>query len=113
MIKRELSKDESLAGENWDRFLPKFKKQNQPKKKVAKKKKKEYTPFPPAQPPSKVDLQIESGEYFLKPEVKEAKKMEQKKVFSFSFPIPSFLFLSFLSLPFFKFSFMASKKQKT
>ncbi len=28
---------------------------------VGKPKKKEYTPFPPSQPPRKIDLQIESG----------------------------------------------------
>ena len=36
-------------------------------------KKKEYTPFPPPQLPSKVDLQLESGEYFLSQESKVSK----------------------------------------
>ncbi len=36
-------------------------------------KKKEYTPFPPPQLPSKVDLQLESGEYFLSKETKASK----------------------------------------
>ena len=66
MIKRELAKDPTLAGENWERFLPSF-----AKKTVARKKpkvvsqKRSYTPFPPQQQPSKVDLELESGEYFL------------------------------------------------
>lgn len=87
MIKRELAKDPQLAQENWDRFLPKFKRRNRPKQKIKTRsdvdKKKPYTPFPPPQTPSKVgnrrrrrrrrsdfflfkvDLQLESGEYFL------------------------------------------------
>ena len=66
MIKRELAKDPALAGESWDRFLPAFKRRNVPRKKPAKVgKKKVETPFPPPQAPSKVDLQLESGEYFL------------------------------------------------
>ena len=80
MIKRELAKDPKLAQENWERFLPKFKKQNQKKTKEVKKEKikpKTYTPFPPPQQPSKVDLQLESGEYFLKPRQKKA--AEDKK----------------------------------
>lgn len=92
MIKRELAKDPKLATENWDRFLPKFRRRRekkrgpgageggaapsgangipvngdaststapavdgqQPPAKKQKKEKKPYTPFPPAQLPSKV-----------------------------------------------------------
>ncbi|KAG1418480.1 hypothetical protein G6F57_023719 [Rhizopus arrhizus] len=79
MIKRELAKDPKLANESWDRFLPKFKKKNvKSKKKVIEKPKKEYTPFPPAPVKSKIDLQLESGEYFLNKEKNSKKrKLEQ------------------------------------
>lgn len=105
MIKRELAKDPALAEENWERFLPKFKKRNIKSKKPSvdttssganatplttdatstaeekkqKPKKKVYTPFPPAQQPSKIDLQIESGEYFLKPREKKAKEIQERE----------------------------------
>jgi len=92
MIKRELAKDPKLAEENWERFLPKFRKRREKKKggsgenegggyeagpsgsnampieagdgqppmKKQKKanEKKVYTPFPPAQQPSKVSLRF-------------------------------------------------------
>ncbi|GAA5998431.1 hypothetical protein JCM5350_000688 [Sporobolomyces pararoseus] len=117
MIKRELAKDPKLAEENWERFLPKFRRRREKKKGSAggengggydagpsgsnavpvdgdasavdgqppsKKQKKEkekkvYTPFPPAQQPSKIDLQLESGEYFLKPREKQQREEEKRK----------------------------------
>ncbi|KAH7299194.1 hypothetical protein KP509_25G076800 [Ceratopteris richardii] len=79
MIKRELTKDPELANQNWDRFLPKFKKKNVKQKKSQQKEKKPYTPFPPPQQPSKIDLQLESGEYFLSAERKAAKKWQEKQ----------------------------------
>jgi ribosomal RNA assembly protein len=82
MIKRELAKDPELAGESWDRFLPHFKKRNLSKRrvplKVTDKSKKVYTPFPPAQEKSKVDLQIESGEYWLSKQAKERAGKEER-----------------------------------
>lgn len=91
MIKRELAKDPELAGESWDRFLPHFKKRNLSKRrvplKITDKSKKVYTPFPPPQEKSKVDLQIESGEYFLGKQARErvvreerVEKQKEKKV---------------------------------
>ncbi|KAL0587122.1 hypothetical protein ABG067_003180 [Albugo candida] len=79
MIKRELAKDETLRNENWDRFLPQFKKKNvQRKKPKDVKQKKEYTPFPPLPTPSKVDKEIESGEYFMKEHERKALKKKEK-----------------------------------
>ncbi|KAL1741839.1 hypothetical protein HDZ31DRAFT_44578 [Schizophyllum fasciatum] len=102
MIRRELAKDPKLANESWDRFLPAFRKRHlKTSEKTAKKneraaakgearaaaglepekkrEKKVYTPFPPPQQPRKVDLQLESGEYFLKPREREAKEAQKRK----------------------------------
>ncbi|KAJ1556156.1 hypothetical protein HK405_006091 [Cladochytrium tenue] len=78
MIKRELMKDDKLKEESWDRFLPSFRKRSLARRASRKeadpearrreeerKKRRAATPFPPAQQPRKIDLQIESGEYFL------------------------------------------------
>ncbi|KAL0648382.1 hypothetical protein Bca4012_046673 [Brassica carinata] len=79
MMRRELAKDPELATESWDRFLPKFRKKNVQQKKPKSKEKKEYTAFPPTQPPSKVDMQLESGEYFWNDKKKSEKKWQEKQ----------------------------------
>ncbi|XP_032893888.1 KRR1 small subunit processome component homolog isoform X1 [Amblyraja radiata] len=81
MIKRELAKDEELRIQNWERFLPTFKSKNLSKRKVPKKRriKKEYTPFPPPQPESKVDQELATGEYFLKEKDKRKIKLHETK----------------------------------
>ncbi|KAF2637937.1 eukaryotic type KH-domain (KH-domain type I) [Massarina eburnea CBS 473.64] len=83
MIKKELAKDPELANENWERFLPNFKRRTLSKRrvphKVTDKSSKVYTPFPPAQEKSKVDMQIESGEYFLGKQAKERKTKEERE----------------------------------
>ena len=49
-------KNPKLKDANWEKFLPKFKKTHQKKrtKPFKVRQKKEYTPFPPPMPPSKV-----------------------------------------------------------
>ena len=79
MIQKELAKDPKLASEDWSRFLPQFKKKNVPRRKPVIHKKKPYTPFPPPQQPSKVDLQLETGEYFASEPERRAQKLAAKK----------------------------------
>ncbi|KAL0236066.1 hypothetical protein GEMRC1_002648 [Eukaryota sp. GEM-RC1] len=79
MIKRELMKNPDLKEESWDRFLPKFKKRNVQRKKISRKiaakKEKDYTPFPPEITPRKVDMEMESGEYFFTEEEREENRI--------------------------------------
>jgi ribosomal RNA assembly protein len=83
MIMKELAKDPKLKSEDWSRFLPSFKKKNVQRKKPSKeqqeKNKRVYTPFPPSQLPSKVDKQLDSGEYFLSERQRKAKKLAEKQ----------------------------------
>jgi ribosomal RNA assembly protein len=86
MIKKELAADPALKEENWDRFLPSFKKKNVQRKKVNKAelaasvaaKEANFTPFPPAPTPRKLDLALESGEYFLSAAEKAHRAQEEK-----------------------------------
>ena len=86
MIEKELRKDPTLRNEDWNRFLPQFTKKNVPRKKVKAssssggepQNKKTYTPFPPPQTPSKIDLQLDSGEYFIPKEVTRQQKIGEK-----------------------------------
>ena len=76
-----LYQDPNLSQEDWSRFLPQFKKKTTSKRKKPHEVnvKKSYTPFPPAPVPSKIDLQLDSGEYFLNEQQREAKKKAEKR----------------------------------
>merc|ERR1712060_402837 len=80
MIRRELEKDPELKDENWDRFLPHFRKRNVQRKKVKAKKKKTKEVFPPQPTPRKEDIQMETGEYFLNEQERQSKKLYEKRV---------------------------------
>lgn len=81
MIRRELAKDPAMAGENWDRFLPKFKKKNVKRKVQVNEKTKtsERSPFP--EPPTlrKVDIELETGEYWQKAAERKEERLKEKK----------------------------------
>lgn len=85
MIQKELQNNPQLANENWERFLPKLPpkskevKEKMKAKKKGKRIKKEYTPFPPEPVPSKIDLQLESGEYFMTEKKRKDGRREQKR----------------------------------
>lgn len=78
MIKKELSKDPTLAKENWSRFLPTFKKKNIKKKAPKPKKEKSKSLFPPEPLPRKEDIEMETGEYWMKESEKKRKKLQEK-----------------------------------
>ncbi|KYO03514.1 putative KRR1 small subunit processome component [Plasmodium gaboni] len=77
IAKRELEKNEQFKNENWEKFLPNFKKRNVQRKKIKEKldnkKKKNKSVFPPDQLPRKIDIQMETGEYFLNNQKKQKK----------------------------------------
>jgi len=78
MIRRELSKDETLKTENWDRFLPKFKKKNVKRKRPKEIKEKSKPLFPPEPLPRKEDIEMETGEYWMKESERKRRKLKEK-----------------------------------
>lgn len=95
MIQKELQNNPALKDENWERFLPKLPPKSKEikdklkakakltklkiKKGHVKKGNKEYNPFPPPPAMSKIDLQLESGEYFKNAKVaKDSRKVERR-----------------------------------
>ena len=83
MIQKELEKDPALKEEDWSRFLPQFpKKKNVQRRKVKVKAKKSYTHYAQTRPPRKIDLQLDSGEYYFNDtqKKKEKKRFEQAEI---------------------------------
>jgi ribosomal RNA assembly protein len=58
-------------------FFVRFARRKPPKDATQKKSK---SPFPPAPTPSKIDLQLESGEYFLNERQRKQIKLNEKKM---------------------------------
>ncbi|BAM40358.1 ribosomal RNA assembly protein [Theileria orientalis strain Shintoku] len=79
MIKRELQKDEKLKNENWERFLPQFKKRCVKRKKTKIVKKKSPTLLLPVQTPRKEDILLETGEYFMMEEERKRKREFERR----------------------------------
>jgi ribosomal RNA assembly protein len=78
MLKQQLSKDPKLAEENWDRFLPQFKKTHQPKKKKKIYPERERAVFPPPPQPRKEDIAMLSGQAFFEEDRKKPNKRKKK-----------------------------------
>ncbi|KAI5190260.1 ribosomal RNA assembly protein [Nematocida minor] len=73
MIKRELEKDPNLKTENWERYLPQYKKTHSKKQKKTVTEKTERKTFP-EQEERKEDREMMTGEYFSKDKSRSRKK---------------------------------------
>jgi len=83
MIKRDLAKDPELANQSWDRFLPNFKHKalshRRVPHKVTDKSRKVYTPFPPAPEKSQMDIDMDTGRYFLSKEAQKRIRQDERR----------------------------------
>eukprot|EP00835_Amoeboradix_gromovi_P004732 NODE_388_length_9508_cov_0.225954.p4 type:complete len:342 gc:universal NODE_388_length_9508_cov_0.225954:1444-419(-) len=79
MIRKELAKDEKLVEENWDRFLPNFKKRNVQSKKFKMEEKNKDQIFPELPKPRKQDESIEKGEIAIKRKIKSHVAVNKKQ----------------------------------
>jgi ribosomal RNA assembly protein len=78
MVLRDLRRDPAMASEDWDRFLPKFRKTKRPgkQKKVKREQRTGGIPAPPR--PRKEDIEMETGGFWLKREGKLRKKARKE-----------------------------------
>ena len=79
MLKQQLAKDPKLAEENWERFLPKFKKTAEKKKKKPKAEKRERALFPPAPMPRKEDWRWNQAKLFSKSRRRNERRRRKKR----------------------------------
>ncbi|ETB57093.1 hypothetical protein YYC_04931 [Plasmodium yoelii 17X] len=83
IAKRELEKNDELKNENWEKYLPNFKKRNVQRKKIKQKLEnkngKKKSVFPPDQLPRKIDIQMETGEYFINNNNNKKKEKQKEK----------------------------------
>ncbi|BHF78611.1 ribosomal RNA assembly protein krr1 [Sparganum proliferum] len=85
VIIQKLMADPTKKDVSWDKYLPRIKKKTLSRRRKPHKirKKAEYTPFPPPQQPSKVDIELEKGTYFLaeseRKKAKRASKVENSE----------------------------------
>ncbi|KAL5102955.1 hypothetical protein TcWFU_005644 [Taenia crassiceps] len=84
VIIQKLMSDPNKKNISWTKFLPNIKKKSLSKRRKPRKvrKKGEYTPFPPPPQPSKVDIELEKGTYFLAKAEKQRASKEAKVIAS-------------------------------
>jgi ribosomal RNA assembly protein len=85
MMMKEAVEEEELLSHNVNTTTTSSSSSSQPiptTTPTTKKKKKIYTPFPPPQTPSKIDLELDSGQYFATKAQKEAKKRSEREITS-------------------------------